>query len=60
MQQIYRGTPMPKCDFNKVAFNNSLKFVCINTEPVSGQFYGANEFFNGIFCHTGSVIIRKI
>ena len=19
MQQIYRGTPMPKCDFNKVA-----------------------------------------
>ena len=25
MQQIYRITPMPKCDFNKVAFprNNS-------------------------------------
>ena len=24
MQQIYRRTPMPKCDSNKVAKNNSI------------------------------------
>ena len=24
MQQIYRRTPMPKCDFNKVAFQNTF------------------------------------
>ena len=28
MQQIYRRTPIPKCDFNKVAFSN---FIEINT-----------------------------
>ena len=25
MQQIYRGTPTPKCDFNKVALETLLK-----------------------------------
>ena len=25
MQQIYRRTPMPKCDFKKVAFENQMK-----------------------------------
>ena len=26
MQQIYRKTPMPKCDFNKVWFRATLKY----------------------------------
>ena len=28
MQQIYRRTPMPKCDFNKVAIEITLRHGC--------------------------------
>ena len=28
MQQIYRRTPMPKCDFNKVALRSTWAFSC--------------------------------
>ena len=28
IQQIYRRTPMPKCNFNKVALQSSWMFSC--------------------------------
>ena len=34
MEQIYNGTPMPKCDFNKVA----LQHLFLRT-PLGGCFY---------------------
>ena len=34
MQQIYRGAPMPKCDFNKVdrVLNTSLKVTAFDVD----------------------------
>ena len=35
MQQIYRRTPMPKCDFNKVPFSEQF----FNRTPLNGCFW---------------------
>ena len=34
MQQIYRRTPMTKCDFNKVA-KEYIDIICVNIMKVS-------------------------
>ena len=50
MQQIYRRTPMPKCDFNKIAFDLywnhtsswvfSRKYAAYIQKPLEGCFWG--------------------
>ena len=37
MQQIYKRTPIPKCDFNKVAAINFNKFAAYSQNPFSQE-----------------------
>ena len=37
MQQVYRRTPMPKCDFNKVALQMPFHFVYQEQYPVKNM-----------------------
>ena len=51
MQQIYRRTPMPKCDFSKVAFRHGSFFVNLlhifRTTFLTGGLSGLEQFFAG-------------
>ena len=42
MQQIYRKTPMPKCDFNKVPKNTSGWLLLKAFHKPETQHYGTN------------------
>ena len=49
MPQIYRRTPMPKCDFNKVAWVFSFKFVA----------YFQNTFYQEHFWVAASIPVKQ-
>ena len=44
MQQIYRRTPMPKCDFNKVAKQLSWNLTSAQVFPYKFAAYFHNTF----------------
>ena len=54
MQQIYRRTPMPKCDFNKVAkqlyWNQISVWVFSCKFAACFQFTFSQEHLSGCFC----------
>ena len=55
MQQIYKRTPMPKCDFNKVALQLDWSYTSALVFPCKFAAYFQNTFFlktpkDGCFC----------
>ena len=53
VQQIYKGTPMLKCDFNKVAMHFTLRHGCSSVNLL--------HFFRTSFCRntTGWLLLNK-
>ena len=55
MQQIYRRTPMPKCDFNKVVlqrallFNSSWNSATLVFKALALRSHSSNIFINWFF-----------
>ena len=59
MLQIYRRTPMPKCDFNKVSFitaTHHLKKVVVET-GLCGCTKFSNTWFVSVFLKGAAILI---